>query len=288
MAELVIVDGNNLLMRSVHAMYGKTLSSSSGTPTGPLMTFIGSLSSIVKMTAAKRLVVCWDSGRSARRLIISSEYKANRKTPSEGFSEWKDSTFDLVKRFLDLAGIRQVQVDGVEADDLVAHFWRHRNQDKRSVIVSNDKDFLQLLDPGVAQLRPSSANVSDEVWTHRTVEERMGIAWWQVPFYLALVGDVSDNVAGVPRIGPKRARTIIQERQEWEGILEHPSVSPHREAAITALFQVDLRTPMEEIEVDPQLPLFRPVMSAEVMSFLARYELERLRTQAMTGSLFSH
>lgn len=109
-----------------------------------------------------------------------------------------------------------------------------------------------------------------------------------IPFYLALVGDVSDNVAGVPRIGPKRARAIIQERQEWEGILEHPSVSPHREAAITALFQVDLRTPMEEIEVDPQLPLFRPVMSAEVMSFLARYELERLRTQAMTGSLFSH
>lgn len=291
MAELLILDGNNLLMRSIHAMYGKTLSSDNGVPTGPLMAFINSVSHAIKKTDAKRVVVCWDGGHSDRRLILSDTYKANRNQAEGQFAEWKDSSFSLAHEFLNVAGIEQRMVKGIEADDLVAHVWRHRDPMKRTVIVSNDKDFLQLLEPGVLQMRVSSSNTETDVWDYRRVEEDMGVTPLDMPYYLALVGDTSDNVAGVPRVGPKTAIKIITECEGvWSEILRHPKVEPHTEAAQIALQQVDLRTEYEQIglptEVSPR-PTSEQINNTAVYAFLDRYGLEQIKGRIMSGSFLT-
>lgn len=203
-AMCLVVDGNNLLIRSLRAAQGSglELTNSEGLPVAPVLLFVRGLGRYIKQVNPRYMVVCWDGGRSRYRTEIFEDYKSERSTV-EG-DEIKDSCFDLAKRFLSLCRIGSFETEGYEADDLIANLW-HRSWIAPMVILSNDKDLLQLVtSDDVRQIRPDP-RADDEMWDARRVEEKFGCRPEHLGLVLALAGDTSDGVPGVPRVGVKTA-----------------------------------------------------------------------------------
>lgn len=294
----LLVDANNLAMRSLHAMQRTGLANSEGIATGPLLAFINGLCSHLREERPDRVAVCWDGGRSRRRTGVSPIYKAHRESLSEDFKETKRGVFGLAKEFLAASGLQSYEIDGVEADDIIAHFWRSRRQidadlDMGSLtIVSSDKDFLQLLEPGVEQVRLSSANTPTDRWDTKRVEQEHGCQPWVLRYALALAGDVSDNVIGVPRVGMKTAIRVL-EKHGWDfsSALDDPKIAEHASRMWDNLALVDLRASYETLPLPDLPPLFRPTEPGsaaymDLLSFLDRYQLDSVKQRLMLGSLW--
>lgn len=294
---VMVVDGNNLLIRAVKAMERSTSHLSvDDVPTGPLLLFINQLSRHVQAVNPDRLVVCWDGGRSQYRMSVYEDYKSQRRARDpdspEGYS------FALSKEFLTLAGLHHVIIEGVEADDLVAHYWREKTNDQRVFILSGDKDFLQLLDGWTEQIRPGS----DENWTANRVRTEMGCKPEHLPLVMALTGDAGDGVPGIPGFGLKTACKALA-AHEWD--LERLLASDDRrwvrkldgtmpEAVRRNLLLVDLRsTPPFDVHIDlPEAPQFAPTTQASVLwselsGFLDRWRMATVKDRLIAGTLWS-
>lgn len=203
----LVVDGNNILMRSLRAAQGggMDLTNDAGVPTAPLLLFVNSLTRYIRQVKPTKLAVCWDGGHSTYRHEIFDGYKAERRTVEK--DEIETSCFALAKHFLGLAHIQQSEVAGVEADDLIAHLW-HRSWISPMVILSGDKDLLQLVTDDCTQIRPDP-QAEDEVWTSERVVEKYGCAPGHWGLVLALMGDPGDGVPGLHRVGPKTACKVL-------------------------------------------------------------------------------
>lgn len=141
----LLVDGNNVAMRAVHAM-GRSDLAADGVPTGPLMVAINSLSRHIREEAPDRAVVVWDRGPSEFRTALYPAYKANRPAvPDFAFDETKRSTFGLIREFLALCGIHQIDRPGYEADDLIAYYCSVAPREEQVVILSSDKSETPIL-----------------------------------------------------------------------------------------------------------------------------------------------
>lgn len=283
------VDGNNLLIRAAKATEGRAmLSSDAGVPTAALLVFINTLSRYVREVDPDHLVVCWDGGRSTHRTALFEGYKASRADRGE---EGEEGPFGLAKEFLTLAGFHHVEHAGVEADDLVAHYARNRVWHERVTILSGDKDFLQLLDGWVEQIRPGSG--ADERWTGQRVRAELGLKAEHIPFQKALTGDLGDNVPGVPGIGPKTAIKLLA-KYDWDFERLLASAEPKilgRAATIRRdLALVDLCQPLPGLRLAPA-PVFRPttptsVLWGPLMAFLERYQMVSVIDRLRAGTLW--
>jgi 5'-3' exonuclease len=268
MSKTMLVDGHNILMRSIHAAHGQGMMSEGGIDTGPLTVFIGMISRYVREWKPTSVVVCWDHGPSQRRREIYPDYKAARKAAPA--VDDQDTHFGLAKRFLALAEVQQVAVVGYEADDLIAAYCYKTPGDV--VIVSGDKDLLQLLRPMVVQIRPTLGGGYD-LWTPDRVVATHGCEPFQLPLIMALAGDPTDGVPGVPGIGPKRALRGL-EGADWD--LDKVAVlqdADKRTAALTSLALVDLTNP-EYYPLVPPARSFEPCFvgapgGGHLMTFVA-------------------
>lgn len=288
----LLVDGSNLAMRAIHAMSRSGLTAGD-VPTGPLVAFIGGLSRHIREEQPDKVVVCWDGGKSAARLAIDPDYKGHRN-PAPEFEEYKDSAYDLMKRFLSLANVHHVRQQGFEADDIIAYYWRHhRPLDDKVVILSSDKDFLQLLVPNqVEQVRLGSHDTPTDRWTSERVTEEMGCNPIDLTDAMAVAGDTSDNIPGVPRFGMKTAIKTLAKYPNLDTALHlDDRLAPHRERVETNHRLVDLRNlPLRGLELPP-LPPFDPtkpgdLLWADLLSFLTRYEMDRVKGSLYDGSLW--
>ena len=274
----LLCDGNNLLMRSVMAMSHAGLSYD-GVATGPLLAFINGLSMHLRQEQPTRAVVCWDSRAHRWREDLDGGYKANRHLVPE--EEFKESSFALAKQFLALANIAQTEVPGAEADDVIAAYWRCRQPlHGTMVILSSDKDFLQLLDERTEQVRLSSAGASTDRWTAQRVREAYGCGPEHLAKVMAIAGDVSDNVVGVHGIGPKKAVKALA-AADWDlDRVEAPRIVAEMGKVRTNLDLVDLRKPRDWISVG-DVPAFRPTTPGSqlhelLVEFLASYHMYRV------------
>jgi 5'-3' exonuclease len=291
----LIVDGQNLLMRAIFAARGSQMSSG-GVPTGPLVIFINSLAKHVAEEQPFRLVVCWDGGTSPARMERLPSYKAHRKPVPEDEKDFRDSASSLVRRFLVLAGVHMVQVRDVEADDLIAAAWASlwpRETDK-IVILSSDKDFLQLVGPnpqGVETelVRLSSSGTPTDRWTAYRFFDTYGYTAPSWPLVTALAGDTSDGVPGLPGIGPKKAVKLL-EAAEWD--MNALTLTPEQRAVVAACFDVvDLRNIRGTFAHRP--PPWRPtdpgsVMWPDLIEFLDGLELRAIKDRLRLGDLWSN
>lgn len=284
MKTLLAVDGNNLLVRAIRAMERSHLSVD-GQDTGPLLVFINMLSKYVREAQPDYVVVCWDGGRSSFRLSIWPEYKLARASHSDE----TDRHFQLAKDFLSLCNIHHVKMDGVEADDLVAAYCREF--DGISVILSGDKDFLQLLDDQTLQIRPTGG---DELWTAQRVEKSLGCKPEHLPFVKALSGDPSDGIPGIFRVGEKTACKLLA-LHGWDihDLLrsDRPIVAGQTEMVLRNLQLVDLRSPIPELVAVVDPPPFAPtdpsgILLPELLAFLARYKLTTIKDRLVAGILW--
>jgi DNA polymerase-1 len=201
---LLIIDGHAYAYRAFHAI--RELRSPSGRPTNAIYGFIKMLGKLRTVLKPTHLIVVWDGGLSAERMVALPEYKAQRpEMPGD-----LKPQFDEMTAYLNAAGIASFCRDGVEADDYIACLSRSAVETGMSVVIASaDKDFMQLVSPQVGLFNPNDK--SEAVWTDEQVRRKTGVAPQQIVDWLSLMGDSVDNISGVPGVGPKTATALLDQ-----------------------------------------------------------------------------
>ncbi|HMJ15804.1 MAG TPA: DNA polymerase I [Polyangiaceae bacterium] len=209
---LYVIDLSSYMLRAYHAI--APLSNAAGEPTHAVYGTVTMLERLVRERQPRFLVVAMDSGRITFRKEIYDAYKANRPPAPADLKTQMARCEEIVRAF----SIPILKQDGVEADDLIAcAVKRAHARDIKVVIVAADKDLMQLVTDDVILWD----TMRDRVFGPSEVEERFGVKVSQLRDLLALMGDSSDNIPGVPHIGPKTARDLLVEFGSLEGIYEH-------------------------------------------------------------------
>ncbi len=220
MAKTYIIDGNSLLFRSFYATYRPdqpVMSAKDGTPTNALYTFYPMMTSIHNsLQPGDRMIVCFDTGKPSFRSQEIEGYKAQRKpiTP-----ELK-TQIPLAHEMLKAMGISTAEREGYEGDDVAGSLAKYaRKQGDQVALFTSDKDFLQLIEPGI-EVHALRKGLSDiEVYTVDNIKELYGVRADQVADYKAIAGDASDNYKGIPRVGDKTAKSLLEKHDHLEDIL---------------------------------------------------------------------
>lgn len=204
MARILIVDGHAYAYRAFYAI--RSLSSPNGRPTNAIYGFIKMLAKMRAAIKPSHLIVVWDGGLSAERQTELPGYKAQRpEMPGDLATQ-----LDEIGRFLVAANIATYRGAGVEADDYIAFLVQEaKSVGLEAVIASADKDFMQLVGPGVGLLNPNDK--SETVWGAEQVQAKTGVGPEQIVDWLSLLGDSVDNIPGVPGVGPKTATDLLRQ-----------------------------------------------------------------------------
>jgi 5'-3' exonuclease len=280
----VVIDANNIFLRACRAAQAapKPMADNAGASTGGVTIFANLLSKYIAELGPGRLVAVWDSGTSAYRRKLFPEYKAHR-TPNTT----DGPSFTLAKEFLALIGVHQLWFPEVEADDVVSYLARHSTASE-VVIVSGDKDFLQLLSGKVKVYVPGT---EDPLWGPSRFNGTYGIPPEMFALALAIAGDNVDGIPGVPRFGLKRAiKAINKERRDpWYiyGSILSP-LNDWKDIIERNLALVDLSSDVPGLDVG-FVPLFKLTTEADVawdalMAFLARHQMVALQGRFQHGS----
>ncbi|MCU0572963.1 MAG: DNA polymerase I [Syntrophobacteraceae bacterium] len=213
MKTLYLVDGSSYIYRAFYAL-GR-FSSSRGLPTQAVYGFATMMAKVIREKKPDYLCVAFDAPGPTFRHERFESYKATRQSMPEDLAV----QIPYIKRLVSLNGIPQLEMEGYEADDLIATLTRRSHgHGLEVIIVSGDKDLHQLIrDPWVSQWDPQR----DRIFTESSVEEKLGVKPFQVRDYLALLGDSSDNIPGVKGVGEKTARQLIREWGSLEAVYDH-------------------------------------------------------------------
>ena len=218
MKTLYLVDGSSYIYRAFYAL-GR-FSNSRGLPTQAIYGFATMMAKVIREKKPDYLCVAFDAPGPTFRHERFDGYKATRQSMPEDLVV----QIPYIKRLVSLHGIAQLEMEGYEADDLIATLTRRSlGHGLEVVIVSGDKDLYQLIrDPRVFQWDPQR----DRIFTESSVEEKLGVKPSQVRDYLALLGDSSDNIPGVKGVGEKTARQLIHDWGSLEAVYDHLSFPP--------------------------------------------------------------
>ena len=218
MKKLVIIDGKSVFYRGYYAM--GNLSLEDGTPTGGVYGFAGLAFEVIRKLKPDYVVVAWDKkGTStAKRSAIYPEYKAGRKKAPDDFYE----QIPLLKDFLRTLGWPLFETDGYEADDILGTLAVQANKlGVEANLITSDLDMLQLIDENTKVFAMKRGFSDIEEFDLEYFENKYGLKQSQFLDLKALQGDSSDNIPGVPGIGPKTATQLLQEFFTLEGIYEN-------------------------------------------------------------------
>ncbi|MCR9256560.1 MAG: DNA polymerase I [Alphaproteobacteria bacterium] len=208
---LYLIDGSGYIFRAFHAL--PPMNRPDGTPTNAVFGFTKMLMQLVEQVEAEYLAVIFDAGRNTFRNEIYPDYKANRAEPPEELVPQFSLIRDAVKAF----NVPCLEMAGYEADDLIATYAaKAREQGFRTVIVSSDKDLMQLVNDDVAMLDP----MKNRDIGHEQVIEKFGVGPDKVVDVQSLAGDSTDNVPGVPGIGIKTAAQLIADYGDLDTLLD--------------------------------------------------------------------
>ena len=213
MASLFLIDGHNVLYRTFYGV--PRLTAPDGTPTNVVLGVARILLKILREDRPDAIVAVFDSREPTPRHAIYPEYKANRlKTPEE-----LSAQIPIVDEVVEALGVRRLSIPGAEADDIIGTLSRRAEERGMDVvIVSSDKDLYQLVSRRVKVRDGLKEHPVDEA----EVEKIFGVPPAKVADLLALAGDPSDNVPGVPGIGEKTASELIRDFGSLDAVLAHP------------------------------------------------------------------
>ncbi len=261
---LFLLDGTALAYRSHFAFARSSLTSPDGKPTGASFGYAQTLHKLLERDRPARVAVAFDGPKKTFRHEILPSYKATReKTPPELVEQ-----LPWIKRITELLGLAVLEEEGVEADDVIGTLAKRGEKEGLEVyIVSGDKDFAQLVSPKVKIYNILSRSEEVEVLDPRGVEAKWGVPPERFLDYLALVGDTSDNIPGVPGVGPKTAAELIRLYGSLEEILDRAgeykkkkisqALREFADRARLARKLVEIRTDLD-LPLDPGEILVRP------------------------------
>ncbi|HKJ34827.1 MAG TPA: DNA polymerase I [Balneolales bacterium] len=214
---LFLLDGMALAYRAHFAFINSNLRNSEGIPTGPVYGFAQTLVQLMEREKPTHIAVVWDTAAPTFRHKLDEQYKANRPPQPEDLTTGIPLIKDMVKRF----GIQNLEHDGYEADDIIGTIaYEASGEDVDVFLVTPDKDFMQLVTDNVKMYKPLNHTKGFDIIDIEGVKKYFGVPPEKVIDVLALIGDNSDNIPGVPGIGKKGAPKVINEYGSVEAAIE--------------------------------------------------------------------
>ncbi len=279
--KLYLVDVSSLFFRAFYAI--RELTSPKGIPVNAVYGFLSMITKLLKEQKPAYCAFCYDQKDPGFRHEIDPNYKANRTEMPESLAQ----QIPYMKSFGKLLGIAEFELPSFEADDCIgtlAYWGRDHGFDV--VIVSGDKDFAQLIGPHVCMLDTMKEVTFDE----DQVVAKWGVRPEQFIDFLSLIGDSSDNVPGVPGVGPKTAEKLLKEYNTLENIYANldkitakalkAKMETGHESALRSKQLVTIRT---DLPLNPSAEMLqmRPIMRAELESFLTELNFKALLKQLL-------
>jgi len=206
---LILIDGSSWLYRAYHVL--PPLTNASNEPTGAIYGMTNMLRKFLREYEADRIVVVFDPRGGTFRNELFADYKANRPPVPEELS----AQFEGIKAVIAALGLPMLQVKGVEADDVIGTLTVR--DPGEVLIVTGDKDMAQLVNARVSLLDTMQDRVTDET----RVQEKFGVEPALITDFLALVGDSSDNIPGVDKVGPKTAAKWLNQYGSLQGVIDN-------------------------------------------------------------------
>jgi DNA polymerase-1 len=282
-SELFLVDGNNLAYRAYFAL-PEELATTEGFPTNALLGFTNMLFKLLSDYKPKGVAVAWDT-RPVHRHAIAEEgdvvYKEGRRPMADLLAE----QFPFFRPIVEAFGYRNLEFEGWEADDVIATLATRADEaGVKTAVVSTDRDAFQLVTDNVA-LMMTPRGVSDvQVYTPDRVEARYGIKPEQIPDFIGLKGDTSDNIPGIPGIGDKTAGQLIAQYGSVDAVIAHADeLSPARkknvlEFAEQARLSKELATMRRDLDIDcdPSDLVLLPPDRSQLREMFRRFEFRNL------------
>ncbi|WP_460220074.1 DNA polymerase I [Psychroserpens sp. MEBiC05023] len=213
---LFLVDAYALIFRGYYAFIKNPRINSKGEDTSAIMGFMNSLLDVIKRERPDHLAVCFDKGGSVDRVEMYQEYKANRDETPEGIKTAVPYIYEILKAM----HIPIIYKEGFEADDVIGTLSRQAEKEGyKTFMVTPDKDFAQLVTDNIFMYRPVFGG-GYETWGIPEVQEKFEVKDpLQVIDYLGMMGDASDNIPGLPGVGPKTAKKFLAAYGSMEGLL---------------------------------------------------------------------
>ncbi len=237
----IMVDGSSYLYRAFHAL--PPLTSSKGQDTGAIYGVVNMLRKLLESYRPERVAIVFDAKGKTFRDELYEAYKANRPPMPKELSTQIEPLLDIVRAM----GLPLLQVPGVEADDVIGTLAKQATADGwHTVISTGDKDLAQLVNPQVTLINTMNDSILDE----DTVMEKFGVRPDQIIDYLALVGDSSDNIPGVPKVGPKTAAKWLAKYDTLDNLVAHAD-------EIKGKVGENLRASLEQLPLSKQLTTIR-------------------------------
>ena len=233
-----IIDGSSYLYRAYHAM--PPLSTSKGQPTGAIKGVTNMLMTLKKDSEGSPIIVVFDAKGKTFRSEIYKEYKANRPPMPDDLREQLEPLKEICKAI----GFPLIEISGVEADDVIATLVnKAKEKNFKAVVSSLDKDLMQLVeDPNITIMN----TMKHQIFTEAKVFEKFGVQPNQIRDMLALVGDSSDNIPGVPKVGQKTAAKWLNEYKNLDGIKDNAE-------SIKGVVGENLRNSLADLERNVEL-----------------------------------
>ncbi|MDH3746750.1 MAG: DNA polymerase I [Gammaproteobacteria bacterium] len=276
--DLVLIDGSSYLYRAFHAL--PNLSNSSGEPTGALHGVLNMINKLVREQPDAQVAVVFDAPGKTFRDEIYSDYKATRPPMPDELRSQVEPILDAVKAM----GLPLLRVEGVEADDVIGTLCRTGTAAGKTVLVSTgDKDLAQLVSDNVTLVNTMNETVMDR----DGVKSKFDVWPEQIIDFLSLVGDKSDNIPGVPKVGAKTAAKWLNLYDSADGIVKQADEIKGKvgESLRDNISELELSRELATIRTDIDLPLtLDDLVTSEkdittLRKIFTRYELKTLARQ---------
>jgi DNA polymerase-1 len=284
-SELFLVDGNNLAYRAFFAL-PEELQTTDRQPTNALLGFTNMLFKLLSDYRPRGVAVAWDT-RPVHRQELDAEYKADRRSMPDLLREQFPHFRPIVEAF----GYLNLEFEGWEADDVIATLATQADESGvKTCVVSTDRDAFQLVSENVCLMMTPRGVADVQVYTPERVEARYGIRPDQIPDFIGLKGDTSDNIPGIPGIGDKTAGQLVSQYGSLEAVVEHAAeLSPARSRAIAenaeqAQASKVLATMRRDLDlgVDSADLVLQPPDRSELKEIFRRFEFRGLLSRVDT------
>ncbi len=275
---LVLVDGSSYLFRAFHAL--PSLTTTDGYPTGAIRGVIAMLRRLAKDYASSPIAVVFDAKGTTFRNELYPQYKGNRPSMPDDLRAQIAPIHEIVQAM----GLPLLIIEGVEADDVIGTLAREATQKKREVVISaSDKDLAQLVSDHVTLVD----TMTDTHLDRAGVIAKFGVPPELIVDYLALMGDTSDNIPGVPKVGPKTAAKWLLEYGSLEGVVAQAQNVPGKvgESLRASLSILPLSKQLTTIKCDVALPVGidaltpAPINATRLRELFERYEFRAWRDE---------
>jgi len=280
---LILVDGSSYLYRAFHAM--PALTNSKGHPTGAVYGMVNMLKRLIADYQPEYLAVIFDAKGKTFRDDLYPAYKATRKDMPNELIQQIQPIHDIIHAM----GLPLIMIEGVEADDVIGTLAKRATDEKIDTVISTgDKDLAQLVNQHVTLIN----TMTDTVLDRQEVKNKFGVFPQQIVDYLTLVGDTSDNIPGVPNVGPKTAAKWLQEYESLDNLVQHADqisgkVGEHFRAHLT---QLPLTKSLVTIKMDVDIPFafsdlkIKPADKKSLITFFKDMEFKNWLSELLKES----